>query len=200
MGAHAHTDRRSLETVDLHVNGSRQSHRDEVTPRPRHAGKTIDARGLGGPLSSQRCAMTSRTNGHSEGQHQAGHLRSPRSALDLRRQEALERYLAGDPIEGICQELSCSKSWLYKWKKRYQVTDPDWVQEHSRRPQRNPTKTPDTLEAEIVWLRQALSPDGSGTVSADVIRDHLRQQGGGSIPSRRTIYRILKRQAREEKR
>ena len=94
-------------------------------------------------------------------------------------------------MEGICQELSCSKSWWYKWKKRYQVTDPERVQEHSRRPQRSPTKTPDTREAEIVWLRQALSPDGSGTVSADVIRDHLRQQGGGSIPSCRTIYRLL---------
>jgi hypothetical protein len=77
---------------------------------------------------------------------------------------------------------------------------PDWFQEHSRRPETILTKTPDALEAQIVWLRQALSPDGSGAVSADAIRDHLRQQGGGSIPSRRTIYRMLKRQAREEKR
>ena len=143
--------------------------------------------------------MASRTNGHSEGQHQAGHLSAPCAALERRRQEALERYLAGDPIEAICQELSCSRSWLYKWKKRYQVPDPGWMQEHSRRPQATPTKTPQALEAQIVWLRQALSPDGSGAVSADVIRDHLRQHGGNSIPSRRTIYRILKRQTREKK-
>jgi hypothetical protein len=86
---------------------------------------------------------------------------------------------------------------LYKWKTRYQVTEPDWVQERSRRPQITPTKTPETLEAEIVRLRQTLSQSGSGPVSADVIRDHLRQRGDGSIPSRRTIYRILKRQAKE---
>ena len=146
--------------------------------------------------------MISRTNGHAASQHQGGHLRAPRSALDWRRQQALEHYLAGDPIEAICQQLGCSKSWLYTlytWKKRYQVSDPDWAQERSRRPQTTPTKTPDALEAEIVRLRQALSPNGSGAVSADVIRDHLRQHGDDSIPSRRTIYRILKRQTREVK-
>src|SRR6266853_1314208 len=70
-------------------------------------------------------------------------------------------------------------------------------QEHSRRPGTPPTRPPDALEAEIVRLRQALSPDGSGPVSADVIRDHLRQHGGDVLPSRRTIYRILNRQAKE---
>lgn len=148
----------------------------------------------------QRCAMTSRTNGDSEGQYHRGDLSAPRASIVRRRQEALERYLAGDPIEVICQQLGCSKSWLYKWKNRYQVSDPDWVQERSRRPQRSPTQTPEALEAEIVRLRQTLSPEGSGVVSADVIRDHLRHHSGDSIPSRRTIYRILKRQAKEEKR
>ena len=119
------------------------------------------------------------------------------SALQRRRQEALKRYLAGDPIEVICREMGCAKSWLYTWKHRYQVTEPDWFQEHSRRPETTPTKTPDALEAEIVRLRHTLAPDGSGTVSAGVIRDHLRQCSVESLPSRRTIYRILNRQAKE---
>jgi transposase-like protein len=119
------------------------------------------------------------------------------SVLERRRREAIERYLAGDPIAVICQEMGCAKSWLYPWKKRYQVTESDWVEERSRRPQTSPTKTPEALEAEIVRLRQTLSPSGSGPVSADVIRDHLRQRGDGSMPSRRTIYRMLKRQAKE---
>ncbi len=100
-------------------------------------------------------------------------------------------------MEVICREMGCAKSWLYTWKKRYQFAEPAWLQEHSRRPGTTPTKTPDALEAEIVRLRQALSPDGSGPVSADVIRDHLRQHGGDVLPSRRTIYRILNRQAKE---
>jgi Homeodomain-like domain len=97
----------------------------------------------------------------------------------------------------MCRERGCSKSWLYKWKNRYEGTEPEWVEERSRRPQSPPTKTPDALEAEIVRLRQTLSSGGLGPVSADGIREHLRQHGGDSIPSRRTIYRILKRQAKE---
>ena len=124
-------------------------------------------------------------------------MRLSPAALQPRRQEAIERYLAGEPIEVICREMSCSKSWLYKWKNRYQVTAPEWFQEHSRRPETTPTKTPDALEAEIVRLRHTLAPDGSGTVSAGVIRDHLRQHRVESIPSCRTIDRLLNRQAQE---
>jgi hypothetical protein len=51
--------------------------------------------------------------------------------------------------------------------------------------------------ADIVRLRHTLSPDGLGTVSAGVIRDHLRQHRVESIPSCRTIYRILNRQTQE---
>ncbi len=141
--------------------------------------------------------MTSRTNRHSEGQNQRGTTRTSPSTLEQRRQEAVERYLADDPIEVICREMGCSKSWLYKWKNRYQVTEPEWFQEHSRRPETTPAKTPDALEAEIVRLRNTLSSEESGTVSARVIREYLRQHGIESIPSRRTIYRILNRQAKE---
>jgi hypothetical protein len=141
--------------------------------------------------------MTSRTNRHSEGEHPKGKTQCSPGALQRRRQEALERYVAGEPIEVMCREMGCSKSWLYKWKSRYEGTEPAWVEERSRRPQSTPTKTPDALEAEIVRLRQRLSSGGLGPVSADGIREHLRQHSGDALPSRRTIYRILKRQAKE---
>ena len=141
--------------------------------------------------------MTSRINRHSEGQNHSGTTRTSPSALERRRQDVVERYLLDDLIEVICREMGCSKSWLYKWKNRSQVTEPDWFQEHSRRPETTPAKTPDALEAEIVRLRNTLSSEESGTVSARVIREHLRQHGIESIPSRRTIYRILNRQAKE---
>ena len=126
-----------------------------------------------------------------------GETRTSPSTLQRRRQEVLERYLSGDPIAVICREMGCAKSWLYKWKNRYQVTEPEWFQEHSRRPETPPTKTPEAIEAQIVRLRHTLSPDGLGTVSAGVMRDHLRPHSAKSMPSRRTIYRILKRQAKE---
>jgi len=72
------------------------------------------------------------------------------SALQLRRQDAIERSLAGEPIEAICREMGCSKSWLYNWKKRYEASTPTWFQECSRRPKRTPTHTPEALERAIV--------------------------------------------------
>lgn len=141
--------------------------------------------------------MTSRTHRSCEGENQKGKTQLSPPVLQRRRQEALERYIGGEPIEVICREMGCSKSWLYTWKKRHQFTEPDWVQEHSRRPQRMPTKTPEALEADIMRLRHTLSSGGLGPVSAEVIRDHLRQHGCDRVPSRRTIYRILSRQAKE---
>jgi hypothetical protein len=141
--------------------------------------------------------MTSRTQRHSEGENPKGKMRCSPWVLQRCRQEALERYIAGEPIEVMGWERGCSKRWLYKWKNRYDGTEPEWVEERSRRPQSTPTKTPDALEAEIVQLRQTLSSGGFGPVSADGMREPLRQHGGDSIPSRRTIYRMLKRQAKE---
>ena len=133
--------------------------------------------------------MTSRTNRHSGGRNQGDPGEVAPSDLEQRRQLAVERYLAGDPIAVICQEMGCAKSWLYKWKHRYQAAEPAWFTALQR----------DIHGSfkDIVRLRHTLSPDGLGTVSAGVIRDHLRQHRVESIPSCRTIYRILNRQTQE---
>lgn len=141
--------------------------------------------------------MTSRTNHSSQGQNREAQTQPLLSPLEQRRQDAVKRYLDGDPIERICREMGCSKSWLYKWKNRYQVTEPDWSKARSRQPKTTPSQTPETVASAIVRLHQTLSSDASGTVSARVIRAHLRQHGVGSIPSIRTIYRILNRHAKE---
>jgi transposase len=43
---------------------------------------------------------------------------------EQRRKQAVVRHLAGDNIEAICRDPHCAKSWLYKWKARYQAEDP----------------------------------------------------------------------------
>jgi hypothetical protein len=149
---------------------------------------------LGRAMTNRKCAMTSRTNRQSEGRNQGDPIADSPGDLKQRRHHAVERYLAGDPIEAICQDMGCSKSWLYKWKNRYQAAEPTWSQERSRRPKSRPGKTPAAIEAEIGRLRQTLAPGGSGTVSARVIRDHLHHHPTESIPSLRTIYRLLHRQ------
>jgi len=112
-GAGARTESRSLETM---------------VPTPQEAARAIGARRRSMPgmqgrrhkhgdvpsRASERCAMTSRTNRHSPERNQRGETRTVPSALPRRRQEALERYLAGDPIAVICREMGCAKSWLYK--------------------------------------------------------------------------------------
>ena len=117
-------------------------------------------------------------------------------AQEQRRQRAIDRYLAGDPIEDICRELACSKSWLYKWRDRYLATDPSWSAERSRSPRTTPTKTPQRIEQVVVALRQTLAQHGKGCGAAS-IQQALAQQGREPVPSQRTIYRMLPREDRE---
>jgi len=117
-------------------------------------------------------------------------------AHEQRRQHALDRYLAGDPIEDICRELACSKSWLYTWRDRYLAPDPSWSAERSRRPSTTPTKTPQRIAQVVVALRRTLAQHGEDCGAA-VIQQALAQQGIEPVPSQRTIYRILHRYAQE---
>lgn len=111
---------------------------------------------------------------------------------EQRRKQAITQYLADVKINHICQQLSCSKSWLYKWKARYRADDPTWAKARSRKPKTLATKTPDRIEHVVVELRQRLSRNGQNS-NAKAIRLALKQQGLEPIPTTRTIYRILQR-------
>ena len=117
--------------------------------------------------------------------------------LERRRQQAIARYLAGDKIETICCEMGCSKSWLYKWRDRYQADNPTWTQEVSRRPETSPAQLAAHIEEEIVHLRHALLPLGAGPASAATIQQVLKDKAIEPVPSLRTIYRVLQRRAKE---
>jgi putative transposase len=113
-----------------------------------------------------------------------------------RRQQAIARYLAGDQIEAICRDLHCAKSWLYKWKARYQADDPGWATGRSTQPRRKPRQTPQPIAQRVAALHQTLVQRGQQG-SAAAIQQGLVQQGIAPIPSLRTIYRILQRHAQE---
>ena len=113
-----------------------------------------------------------------------------------RRQRAIDRYLAGDPIEDLCREWACSKSWLYTWRDRYRATDPSWSAERSRSPRTTPTNTPQRSAQVVVVLRQTLAQHGQGCGAA-AIQQALAQQGLEPVPSQRTMYRMLHREAKE---
>ena len=141
--------------------------------------------------------MTSRTKRHLEGRYLDGTADSTPSTLEQRRQLAVQRYLDGDPIEVICREMGCAKSWLYKWRDRYQADDPTWAQEVSRRPMTSPAKLSTTLAQDILRLRQTALSTGAGPSNAAAIRQALKDQTIGPVPSLRTIYRVLQRHEKE---
>ena len=114
-----------------------------------------------------------------------------------RRHQAIARYLAGDPIEAICRELHCAKSWLYKWTARYQADDPGWATGRSTQPRRQPRQTPQLIAEHVSTLRRTLAQSGAQE-SAAAIQQGLKQQGVEPIPSLRTIYRLLQRHAEKE--
>jgi transposase-like protein len=114
-----------------------------------------------------------------------------------RRHQALAKYLAGDKVEDICRHLVCSKSWLYKWRSRYDATKTTWAQERSTRPKSHPTQTPAHVAQAVVALHQTLRHNSTGGAAA--IIQALVQHGIEPLPSQRTIYRILRRYYTEVK-
>jgi len=116
---------------------------------------------------------------------------------DHRRRQAVARYLAGDPIDVICRQMRCSKSWLYKWKNRYQAGDPIWAQPRSRRPRTQAAHMPPGIEQAVIQWRHTLAQAGQRHGAA-AIQHALRQHGLEPVPSARTIYRILQRHDQKE--
>ena len=115
-----------------------------------------------------------------------------------RRHQAIDQYLAQDKVEDICQHLACAKSWLYKWRDRYDAQHPAWTQERSTRPKSHPTQTPEHVARAIVSLDETLRHNGTSG-SATAIMRALTQQGIEPVPSRRTIDRIVRRHHKEVK-
>jgi len=117
---------------------------------------------------------------------------------EQRRKQAIDTYLAGDKVEDICRQLVCSKSWLYKWRNRYDATKATWAQERPKKPKSHPTQTPEHVERAVVSLRLTLRHNGTGG-GATAIMQALAQQGIEPVPSRRTMYRIVRRHHTEVK-
>jgi len=115
-----------------------------------------------------------------------------------RRHQAIDKYLAEDKVEDICRQLACAKSWLYKWRNRYDAHNAAWAQERSKRPKSHPTQTPEHIERAVVSLHLTLLHNGTGGGATAIIQA-LLQQGIEPVPSRRTIYRIVHRHHTEVK-
>jgi hypothetical protein len=111
-----------------------------------------------------------------------------------RRPRAIDRSLAGDPVEDICRALACAQSWRYQWRDRDLATDPSWSAALRSSPSTTPTNTPPRLEQVVVAQRSMLAQPGQGGGAAS-IKQALAPPGITPVPSPRTIDRILPRDA-----
>lgn len=109
------------------------------------------------------------------------------------RQEAICRYLQGEPPALICQEFNRSRPWLFKWLNRYYSGSDTWYKEKSRAPKRVANKTDEKLEQLVVALRKRLEQTKYSQIGTLAIAWEFKKLGLEEIPKPWTINRILSR-------
>jgi hypothetical protein len=109
-----------------------------------------------------------------------------------RRHQAIDPSRATDQVEDSCRPLACAKSWLYKWRNRYDAPKAAGAPERPQRPKNPPTQTPAHVVGAVVSLHLPLRHNGTGD-GVPAIMQALAQQGSAPVPSRRTLYRMVRR-------
>lgn len=108
---------------------------------------------------------------------------------------AIKRYLDGERPSTIAKSIGRSRKWVYKWIERYEERDDggDWSHSLSSAPHSNCRRTDaETVEA-VKLVRLDLYNRGL-FCGAQAIEWELKDAGVKSIPSLRTINRILNRE------
>lgn len=111
---------------------------------------------------------------------------------DLRK-KAITLYLKGESPKSIYSDLNRSKSWFFKWLKRYQTGDPGWYKDKPRAPRNRPTAISEIDKQRIISTRIRLDSQKYAQIGASAIKWELTKSGV-VFPSDRTINRVLKRE------
>ena len=109
------------------------------------------------------------------------------------RKKAISRYLKGESPKSIYSDLKRSKEWFFKWLQRYQTGEPEWYKDKSRAPRNRPTQLSETEQQRIISTRQRLESEKFAQIGVSAIKWEL-SKSGYSLPSDRTINRVLKRE------
>jgi transposase InsO family protein len=98
----------------------------------------------------------------------------------------------GRSVREVARDHGVSKTWLYELLARYKEEGEAGLVARSKRPHRSPTKVAERFEDEIVALRKELK-DAGFDAGPETIGVHLgRRHRRARIPSRATIWRVLK--------
>jgi hypothetical protein len=108
------------------------------------------------------------------------------------RKEAVRRRLAGESPEEIGRSLGRSRRWVSKWVGRHDPSSPGWAEGGKRGPKRAANRTPASLEAQVLTVRERLAANPWAQIGAEAIAWELRKLGV-EPPPLRTIEQILAR-------
>lgn len=106
--------------------------------------------------------------------------------VEDQRKEFAQAAMCCSNFSALCREFRIDRHTGYKWKERYQASQP--LTDRSRRPHTNPTRTPEEVELLILAVRA----DNPGW-GARTIRDVLLREGHKNIPCAKTVNNILNR-------
>lgn len=101
------------------------------------------------------------------------------------REEFAQAAMECRNFSALCREFGISRRTGYKWLERYKAGMP--MSDRSRRPARNPGKTPPEVEARILAVREDC---GWG---AKTIHKVLEHEGCTELPCIKTVNNILRR-------
>lgn len=110
---------------------------------------------------------------------------------------SLAQYIAesvvteGRKVTELCRKHHVSRSWVYELAGRFREYGPEGLVLRSKRPHHCPNVTPESIQTEILEIRDMLADAGLYN-GAESIIDELENRSRLFIPSARTIYRILK--------
>src|SRR5688500_9451721 len=96
---------------------------------------------------------------------------------------AIYDHNSGIDLKTILVRYKCSKSWFYKWLKRYKANPTgDWFIEESRRPQTIHYKISDEQKQLIIGARKSLEKNPYSQRGAITIQYDLQAQGKPILP------------------
>lgn len=109
-----------------------------------------------------------------------------KTVMEQRKQFVLDASAEDVNISELCRQYGISRKTAHKWINRAELGLP--LCDQSRRPHRQPSKTADNIEQEIIQLRLQHPSWGGKT-----IRAALEAAGVEGLPSDKTCCNILKR-------
>ena len=110
------------------------------------------------------------------------------------RRKAIRLTLRGLPPRLILRQLSCTRSWLLKWQRRFRRFGWAGLRSQSRRPHRSPQAYPSAVRQRVLQARQILQQREVGLIGPAAIQSELRRGFPRSaVPSTATIKRILRK-------